>query len=275
MSPRAGRCGFLATGQVELPRSVTLKYFPVSFLVKQTLWPILSLNQRPKSPRCLQDFDYIHRSSIPALTSSIPRKERDRAQRISKHKTLLAITDIDVPQANVAQELPFQIGGEATVRCSSGDSFEVVLLTLPIKPRVLRNRRRECDLVEACKTLPVLRLEESLCSLLQSLLEAVRIVWRLKEIDILGQNVWMEKEKGGERTSPACCRLGSFDSDEGAELTRNNGRRRRLASRVSCLCAGSKSSYFFMDSPFCLLARMCSFSCSKSFDIRMVPLLVG
>ena len=122
------------------------------------------------------------------MTSPIPRKYRDRVQRISKHKALLAITDIDVPQANVAQKLPFQISGEAAARRSSGDSFEEVLLALPIKPRVLRNRRRECDLVEACKAFPVLRLEESLCSLLQSLLEAVRLVWRLT-IDIFGQQV--------------------------------------------------------------------------------------
>lgn len=85
-----------------------------------------------------------------------------------------------VPQANVAQELSLQVGGEATVRRSSGDSLEIVFLALPISPRVLRTRKRKCDLEEGHKTLPVLRSKEDLRPLLQSLLESMRADWRLK-----------------------------------------------------------------------------------------------
>ena len=80
------------------------------------------------------------------------------------------------------------------MRRSSGDSFEVVFLALPIGPRVVRHRRRERDLVEVEKALPVLRLEESLRPLLQSLLESVRVVRRLK-IEIVGQQVWIETRR--------------------------------------------------------------------------------
>jgi hypothetical protein len=84
----------------------------------------------------------------------------------------------------------------------------------------------------------------------------------------------METRKVARRTSPAC-KLGSFASDEGAELTTKSGRRRRVASFTSSLSKRSKSPCFFMGSPFCLLAGRCSFSCSQSFDTRMVLLLVG
>jgi hypothetical protein len=89
---------------------------------------------------------------------------------------LIAITDVDAPQPKIVQEIPFQTGGEAAVRRSSGDSFEVIWLALPIKPRNSRNWIRKGNLVEAHKVLHVLRFEENLRSLLQSLFESVRVV---------------------------------------------------------------------------------------------------
>jgi hypothetical protein len=122
------------------------------------------------------------------LLSNVPPAGEDSAGQIAKHDASIVVLDIDVPQANVAQKLPFQIGGEAAVRRGLRDSFEVVFLALPIMLSDLRNRRRECDLAEAHQALRVLRLNESLRSLLQSLLESVRVVWRLM-INIVSQQV--------------------------------------------------------------------------------------